>query len=180
MNKPVAGSIIIAGLLLALHCAKPNQPEEPPYFVETPMPDGNAELMALSLSGEILAPLALYERIHQDLEQIRCDHPSYFCEFCQIGHAPKFGLPTTIVFYIDKEMFVQLGENSYHAWDELNKEYQMVRYLAYGFTPHDIVAIFFGGRRHLDIMAQEYLSLPGFIHENLRKSRLPHGQKHHL
>lgn len=39
----------------------------------TPLPDEEAEVMALWMSGEIEAPMDLYTRIHNDLQSIRRD-----------------------------------------------------------------------------------------------------------
>lgn len=162
MSKPIIISLVIAGSLIILHCAKPNRPEEPPYFVKTPMPDANAELLALTLSGEILAPLNLYERIHRDLEQIRCNNPHHYRGFCNILHTPKFGNPSTLPFYINQEVYDLLTADDYHEWDTLNTRFDFAWYRVYS-SDTNIVILYLGGRRNLELIAQEYLSLPGFI-----------------
>ena len=62
------------GALLAIGCVGDHgvecEPDTPSQLRLEPLPDERAEILALVLSGEIEAPLDLYERIHTDLERI--------------------------------------------------------------------------------------------------------------
>lgn len=166
MTKPAMGIIITAALLTLIHCAKPNQPEEPSYFVKTPMPDELAELSALYLSGEILAPQELYDRVHRDLEVIRAEYGNGYIviqenDFCDQISASCF------TAYLDSLHFNSIEVGEYTAWDSLNMLYQFDDGSFYAYPPGKSVYMEFQGRKNPKVLIASYLQLPGFLNAHL-------------
>jgi hypothetical protein len=163
MTNSVIRCVLAAALLVMCFCAKPNQPEEPPYFVKTPMPDEKAEIIALYLSGELLAPLVLYERIHAELEYIWGEYTPTYPVLSQINYRAAFGQASAIGFFIDEATYNQLADSVYHAWDALNEMHEFETYRLHDtYYSGYIIDMYFRGRRHPCVLTEIYDSLPGF------------------
>ena len=165
MKRTAALYLAIAGLLLVIQCAKPNRPQAPSYYVKTPMPHEEAELVALYLSGEILAPLQLYEQVYGELQSIRECYSNEYPVLNEITYLPPFFAASYVNFHIDQLAYTQLLHANYHSWDTLNAYYQLTEYHVreIGSYHYYVLEMRFQGRRHPDVLAQAYQSLPGFL-----------------
>lgn len=113
----------------------------------TPLPDAEAELAALWLSGEIEAPEDLYQRIHNDLAAIRS----------AAGHDPvldsiSFSMPWEIgILLFDLGLFGadELRNHQSPIWDSLNALYKPV-------LDSNYQRALFPGRLHPERLAESY------------------------
>jgi hypothetical protein len=110
-------------VLLVIACGgeKGIEPEEPNLRL-TPLPDEEAELMALWLSGEIEAPMDLYERIRDDLQTIRSDYRS-IPELDSVEFVPPVA-PSSLLLEIPPDDLQRLLNHENRSWDSLNVLYQ--------------------------------------------------------
>lgn len=155
--------VLCVGLVLVMACGKPTRHTEPPHYVATPMPDEAAELVALYLSGEVLAPLQLYERVHKELEQLRDEYPQEEAAK-QISYFDEAIGASVIDCQVDSQTFTAITQGEFTAWDSLNALYHLQ-----SFTPYHhpgmsyYLFLQFEGRRHPKRLAEAYRLLPGFL-----------------
>ncbi len=117
--------------------------------------DTDAEILALRASGQLVAPTALYDRIHTDLEAVRALEPA-------VAEVHVWD-----VFYnwlslqLDEASFSALESGEYHAWDCANAHY--------GLSSTDIVgvrsvALSFEPKRYLvPLLVGQYETFEGVV-----------------
>jgi hypothetical protein len=149
--------------LLVLYAAcdekalNPRGPEGPDFSI-TPMENEEAELLALQLSGEIMAPIPLYERIRSDLIKIRETWVDSIV-YVNIKYTP-YVKPSEITIGFASEWFDSAVAGTYHYWDSLNRFYPLD---SIRFRPMSNVAILeFHGRLNSRVLVDEYAGLIGF------------------
>lgn len=124
-----------------------------------------AELIALCLAGEIIAPGDLYNQVKNDLEAIR----SSFGDEYEIANRTELRIefrapwvPACLSVAFNSTAAQQVADGRYDAWDELNNRYNVTEIELYPFFSRDRpwVTLHFGCRLHPSILAEKYEVLP--------------------
>ena len=152
--------IILAAILvlpLIIGCSKSTKTECPPL---TPRANEEAELVALCLSGELVAPNGLYEQVRRDLAAIRATFGDTFELINQIRFSPPW-VPGNLMLGFDETAFQLLRDGQYHAWDDLNQQYEVTDMDTVPFTSGGVVLLIFQRRLHPWRLAKLYEDLPG-------------------
>jgi hypothetical protein len=117
-----------------------------------------AELLALSLSGELRAPQDLYSQIKADLAAVRSQYGTVLPWVQEITHRPAWVSGSLAVGFDDMTaQGVVRGE--YEAWDELNREYGVTDISE--VTVWGVVTLTFEDSLHPERLAELYVALPG-------------------
>ncbi|MEA3222837.1 MAG: hypothetical protein U9P49_06715 [Thermodesulfobacteriota bacterium] len=119
-----------------------------------------AELMALCLSGGLTAPDDLYNQVLSDLTAIR----SSFCDDIEpikhITFTPPWRSGCLIIGF-DGATAQEVAGGNYHAWDDLNKEYQVTQIDTNSTDSIGFAILYFKHRLHPRPLGQLYDGLPG-------------------
>jgi len=159
-------AIILSSLCLFGGCSKSTRNESkkeillPSSTDFTPKEDEEAELMALCLSGELVAPDSLYEQISNDLRDIRDAFGDTFQIIARIEFFPPW-MAGQLMMSFEDSVVQQIRNGEYHAWDELNQEYQVVDIDTGLIDFIGLVVLTFNGRLHPWRLAELYEKLPG-------------------
>ncbi len=154
--------IALAAMLMVVYCAKPSAPEDPAYFVSTPMPDELAELSALYLSGEIQAPQELYDRVHRDLEIIRNQYGSEYA-VVQDNDFDDLFIPSCFSATVDSTIVNALFDDYHDPIDSLHAVHECSSFDVVFDHGTAYLHCEFAGRRHPKRVLEDYLQLPGFL-----------------
>jgi hypothetical protein len=149
--------VAILVLPLIINCSKSTRTECP---LRTPKADEEAELIALCLSGELVAPAYLYQRVLDDLKAIRTEFDDAFEAVHEIGFSPPW-VPGNLMLGFDEAAFELFRDGQYHAWDDLNQPYQVTDMDTVPLTSGGVVLLVFRGRLHPCRLAELYENLPG-------------------
>ena len=154
--------IILAAILvlpLIIGCSKSTKTECPPL---TPRANEEAELVALCLSGQLVAPAYLYQRVLDDLKAIRTEFGNTFEAVRGIGFSPPW-VVSCILMSFDDTTGQQVFDEKYHAWDELNEMYRVTRITRSPVMPGfgGSASLYFEGRLNPARLAELYEVLPG-------------------
>lgn len=84
----------------------------------TPLPNAEAELLAIEASGAIVAPLPLYDRVAAELAAIRADAPG----LAAIEARPSWP-PSSVDVTLDEEGRAAYDAGTFDAWDCPNELY---------------------------------------------------------
>ncbi len=123
----------------------------------TPLPNMEAELAAIWLSGELVAPTELYDKIELELDLIRT-HWSDSLAGVGIPFRPPWE-PARIIIGFTEDAYGDFLTGEYDAWDDLNREYFLDTAMA--FQPEfRFVSALFEGRQNPEVLAAEYELLP--------------------
>ena len=129
-----------------------------PDLSVTPMENAEAELAALWLSGEIVAPTSLYERIRDDLAMIRAEWGDSVPE-TEVTFR-MWWEPSILEAGFSGPTFDSIMDSTYHAWDSLNEFYRLTDYSS-SFSP--FVRLSFEGRLNALRLVDIYKGLPGMF-----------------
>jgi len=100
---------------------QPSEPNDP--FAATPRADKEAELMALWLSAEIMAPDSLYNAVDKGLKFIRGNYPdSIPCSL--FAFKPEF-IPSVLIVVFTDSLAKEYRAGNYHDWDSLNNYFRV-------------------------------------------------------
>lgn len=117
-----------------------------------------AAMIALCLSGELVAPESLSNRVCRDLAVIRSDFGDELKMIRGISFFPPWEVGCFIV-YFDDTTAQEVAEGKYHAWDKLNTQYEIWRIDTTNFSY--FARLYFKGRLHPQRLAELYAVLPG-------------------
>ncbi len=93
-------------------------------FSATPRENEEAELMALWLSGEIMAPDSLYEAIDKGLKNVKGDfEETVSCSMYVFK--PEF-IPSELIIVFTDSLANLYRAGLYHDWDSLNNYYRVM------------------------------------------------------
>ncbi len=168
MFKTAAGWTCLVACLFLLSCAKPTEPDDPAYFVDTPMPNAEAEVMAFKLANTILAPQHLYDRIDFNLTTIRNEYGGEYPVLNRIHYRVAMSeWASRLTCGVDSMTYIAMKDGSYVAWNYLNSHHQLLDIeLSESHYPelnrHKYYArLKFAGRRNMNLLAPQYSALPG-------------------
>ena len=120
-----------------------------------------AQLIALSISGEIQPPQSLSHDIEAHLTQIRAEYGNIDAAINSLSYRPPW-VPGRIIIGVDTTTNRMIKEGSYRAWDVLNLKYQISEIKTTSFdTPNSWVVLSFDGILHPRHLANLYANLPG-------------------
>ncbi|UCB53125.1 MAG: hypothetical protein JSV10_03320 [Candidatus Zixiibacteriota bacterium] len=144
-------------LSIIISCSKSTRTECP---LRTPKADREAELIALCLSGEIVAPDNLYRQVQRDLAAIRAAFGDTFELIRRIEFWPPWVPGRLMIGFYDSTV-QQIRAGEYHGWDQLNEEYHVAEIDTGILYIMGIVTLVFRGRLHPYRLEEIYEGLPG-------------------
>jgi hypothetical protein len=156
----IVGSCLFIGCSKSCKTVTKNENTEPPPTNFTPKENEEAELMALCLSGELVAPDSLYNQLLNDLIAIR----NTFGDTIEIVNQLKFQPPWEAGCFMigfDDTTFQQIRNGQYHAWDSLNQQYHLADIDTISLQFGGIVLLTFKGRLNPWRLCELYGTLPG-------------------
>lgn len=130
----------------------------------TPREDEEAELIALCLSGKLVASNALYNQVLSDLATIRSTFGDEFEPIDSIRFVPPWK-PSSIIIAFNDNTFEEVVNNEYHAWDKFNSKYKLIEIKLLEFI--ETAVLYFEGRLHPRRLKEIYQNLPGVIYIEL-------------
>lgn len=131
----------------------------PPDIEKSPRPDADAELAALVLSGALVAPDSLYERIHHDLELIR-DQLGDSIPQVKIAYGPPW--PSgSITMQFEPTFLNDTASNRFHQFDSLNKLLRLDTERSSVYSSYH--TMLFNGRLHPARLIEMYQRVPGIV-----------------
>lgn len=151
--------VLSCAMSCADHSTKPIDAEDD---IHAPLPDREAEILALLMSGEIVAPLDLYETVLQDLESIRSAWCDTLPRICSIGPRTDWQIGI-LKLSVDFATYEAIRTGSYDAWDDLNERYDLdhVQFSDFCRPPCPFVTLYFTPLLNPDFLISEYEQLPG-------------------
>ncbi len=161
--------IALLGILLVPVIACGEEQKTEPTPTSTPAAEctikenEEAELIALCLSGDIVAPDTLYDRVLSDLAVIRSDFGDEFEIVNNIEFLPPWAPGSLIIGfeYEGNATTAQMVANgTYEAWDELNEIYEVTE-IDTGLMRTGGVLLHFKCRLHPRRLEELYEALPG-------------------
>lgn len=128
----------------------------------TPLDNEEAELAALHLSGELVAPVGLYNKVKQELELIRSSWKDSII-FVNLEFVP-FYKASALLMAADTIVFDSMLAGTYIAWDSLNSYYRLKQFKEI-FTFNDKVyfQLNFTGRLNSFVLNRAYKDLPDLL-----------------
>jgi len=144
-------------LPLIINCSKSTRTKCPS---RTPKADEEAELIALCLSGKIVAPDNLYEQVLRDLAVIRSTWGDSIQNVDRIRFWTSW-VPSCLILGFDDTTTQQLLDGVYDAWDDLNERYELTSMDTTHLARDGFVVLYFVGRLHSWRLAESYQDLPG-------------------
>jgi hypothetical protein len=162
VGKNAIPAVLMLLLAFSVSCSNsPLSPSSRDRAVVVPWGDEDAELMALCLSGELRAPEDLYSIISSDLSDVRGEFGPAHAPLDQIHFRTPWIVSCLIVTF-DSVTAASVAAGTYHAWDDLNQTYGLVRTDVGSITlPSHMAVLYFGGRLHPRRLADLYKALPG-------------------
>lgn len=162
--KSIYSVVILSLVLLIIACQEkamsPATPEEPDFSL-TPMENEEAEEAAIQLSGELIAPVPLYNRIRRELELIRLTWQDSI-QFVNL----KFELlsdPSKLNVRLTREAYDSIVASRYHYWDSLNEFYRIESKELILINSYILMKLNFYGRLNSIVLGKAYSGLPGFM-----------------
>jgi hypothetical protein len=149
--------VAILVLPLIINCSKSTRTKCPP---RTPKADEEAELIALCLSGGLVAPDGLYEQVRRDLAAIRSTFGDSYESVAKINFRTPW-LPGCLVMAFDDTTEQRVLSGEYHAWDVLNKKLELATLDTLFLRRYGFSVLYFEGRLHPYRLSELYGVLPG-------------------
>lgn len=138
-------------------CSKSTKQED---FELAPWVNVEAELIALCLSGQVVAPDSLSNQILSDLSTIRSTYGDDFKRVKQIGFRPPW-IESCLIVSFDDTTAQQVANGEYHDWDELNQRYQVTKIDTTHVAHSGYVKLYFENTLHPFRLGELYAILPG-------------------
>ena len=130
---------------------------------QTPRADKEAELAALWLSDELLAPESLYQEIRDGLSIIRSNY-GIWENFNPFSLHFQYNLVESMIFIRFTDSIVaQIRQGTYTGWDSLNTLYRVIEIDTSWFSFIGSVKLYFKGRLNPEILARHYRQLDGVV-----------------
>ncbi len=151
--------LVIAGIIIST-CDDNSPTKSKSDIIDlsvTPMENEEAELAAMWLSGELVAPVDLYERIIDELQVIRGMWDDSVPEVL-IEYKP-FLEPSKLVLFFQQAAFDSVLSEEYHQWEELNSYYRLNNMRTN--SSRNLIILEFEGRLNPVVLSEQYSILTG-------------------
>ena len=125
----------------------------------TPEDYEEAALMALALSGEMVAPDSLYNQVLEELAGIRSTYGDSYGSIQHTRFRPPW-VPGNLIISFDSTAAQMAADGEYHAWDQLNEQYQVTEIDTFSIR-YGWVLLHFNEKYHPRRLAEKYEVLPG-------------------
>jgi hypothetical protein len=132
-------------------------------LTQSPRENAEAEAMALWLSGQLVAPQALYHEVGEELTSLRTEFSDSIPQLSTTGFIlPKH--PSYLSIGVEDWVISSYQKGEYTAWDSLNALYRVdtIEVHDQSWPASDFVALRFEGMLNPDSLAAVYDGLPGF------------------
>ena len=174
-------AVIILGLVACLlQCSSSTGPKDDPNSAFqklldlTPRPDREAELAALWLSGELVAPESLYLQIRDAYSQIRSD----YADVPLVSRGIEFAMREVegnLIIDLNADAIARIRAGVFTEFDSLNTLLRIERVDTSGLSgsiyPH--VKIYFKGRLHPRRLIEMYSQLDGVLYADTYRTQPP-------
>lgn len=158
--------VVCAVALLGASCSgdplTPRRTAAPDPLDQTPRDDYEAEVVALALSGELVAPQDLYEEVRDGLDTLRAQYNDSIPELQRIFFRPCW-MPGEVTGMLTEAATVEMRAGTYTGMDSLNTALRLERTdtTSFTFRPKQIYfRLFFEGRLHPHRLVEFYEALP--------------------
>ncbi len=159
-------SLILAVLLLlvvAMSCDSDKCVQPVPCSTACDKDRTEAELAALWLSGELVAPDSLYRRLLWGFTTMRETYGKHIAEVAIRFQFPA--VPSSIVVDFSDSAAAQFIRQTYTEWDSLNNSLALTLVDTFPyFTDFPRAYLYFDGLKHPRELAEKYLALDGIIY----------------
>jgi hypothetical protein len=152
--------------ILSISCSgdplKPRRGAAPNPLDQTPRENYEAEVVALTLSGQLVAPQDLYEEARDGLDTLRSLYNDSIPELQQIYFRPCW-VPGEVTGLLTESAPAEMRAGTYTEMDSLNAALRLVETdtTSFSFRPEVIYFdLTFEGRLHPDLVAEMYEDLP--------------------
>lgn len=125
----------------------------------TPEDYEEATLIALALSGELVAPDSLYNQVLEELAGIRSTYGGSIGPIQHIRFIPPWA-PGRLYIDFDSASAQMVADGEYHAWDQLNQQYQVTEIDTFSIR-YGYVMLHFNEKYHPLRLTEKYEVLPG-------------------
>jgi hypothetical protein len=164
----LAATLIFISMLM-IGCDGTTKPEEvdpladlKQRLAQSPYENEEAELMALFLSGEIVAPEALYIRLCDALTRLRGAYSDSIPCLDSISYRHKFHTSHIDLWMLD-DAVERIRDGTYSDWDSLNVLYRVtsIDTSLLSLGQYHVVALAFEGRLNATLLKEYYEDLAG-------------------
>lgn len=153
--------LLLFGIYLGLSCDKNTTSSEAEInpLDSTPRENAEAEWAALFLSGELVAPDSVYNKVLLGLNQLQEFYASSVPEVRISFYYPTYYSDISIMLDDSARDLVRSGD--YIAWDSLNQFYGVTQVDTLSIDHYFVATIRFSGRLNTSLVCANYNSLPG-------------------
>ena len=162
--------ILLAGSLFILHCSSSTGPEDngeaelQKLLDLTPRIDREAELAALWLSGDLVAPESLYLQIRDAFSQIRSEYYYFFLIARRVGFELREE-ESHLILHLNSAGVDLIRGGNYSDFNELNQNLHAVNIDTSNINNSEdpYIEIYFEGCLHPERLREYYQDLDGII-----------------
>ncbi len=149
-------AIFLAAMGFAAGCSDSDLTRNDNDRSTTPKENAEAELAALWLSGDLIAPQALYETIRNDLAAIRAANADS-TDMVSIGFFPPWA-PSELLAGFSSEGVQKIRNDNFPELERLNKYFGLVELDTSGLSwgTRGSAGLRFSGRKHPMMIAPDY------------------------
>jgi hypothetical protein len=163
---------LIFVLLLAVACSdsSPNGPDKTPEL-STPLPNEEAELMAIFVSDSTLAPIPLYNQILSDVTELRARWADSLAVWDDDGGGPYTSVvfwplctPSELSLFITDSLHTAIATDQSPAWDALMDSLALdsATFTFYQYRPDTWYGhLYFHGRQSSRLLGNRLIGFPG-------------------
>lgn len=159
--RPIALLLLLISLALS-NCSNPFDALGNRDIELTPEDYEEAAHMALALSGELVAPDSLYNQVLEELAGIRSTYGDRIGPIQRIRFKLPW-VPGNLILSFDSTTAQMVADGEYHAWDQLNQQYQVTEIDTFSIN-YGWVLLYFNEKYHPRRLAEKYEILPGVIY----------------
>lgn len=155
-------ALCAAAVLTASCSGDPVKPRRADPLDQTPRDNYEAEVIALALSGELVAPQDLYEEVRDGLDTLRSLYNDSIPELQRIYFSPCW-MPGEVAGMLTEAATAEMRAGTFTGMDSLNAELRLQRMdtTSFSFRPEQIYFhLFFEGRLHPYRLVELYEVLP--------------------
>jgi hypothetical protein len=126
----------------------------PAQIASTPRSNTSLEMLALTLTQDVVAPQSIYDRVTRDVPKVKKQNSS----LSNITHRPRHN-GKSLLMQTTGQTAQEIKNGTYTDWDCLNQHYVDQSHDVLNFT--NAVKLELKGRYDLSIVGSDYAALPG-------------------